>query len=248
MRACVLLALLLFALCRAQASESLLVMTTVWPPFRIEDEYGALRGLDIDVLDELSRRTGLRFELQQAPWGRGLAALQHGRADLMIGLARTPERERYIHYLPMPYYTCAPRFYAAPALAARLHRYEDLSGLEIGYVLQSAYFARFDSDRHLHKVGVTSERQLLHMLVRGRIDVLVGTDCQVDYALLDPTLAGRIAKAAYRPPMNTALYIGFSRQRLTHAEQLAEALKAMLEDGWIAGAARRYQVEHSPAQ
>lgn len=248
MRACALLALMFFSLCRAQASESLLVMTTPWPPFRIADGQGALYGLDIDVLDELSRRTGLRFELQQAPWARGLTALQHGRADLMIGLARTPERERYIHYLPMPYYTCAPRFYAAPALAADLRGYEDLRSLKIGYVLQSAYFAQFDNDRSLSKVGVTSERQLLHMLVRGRIDVLVGTDCQVDYALLAPEFAGRIVKAAYRPPMRTDLYIGFSRLRLAHAEQLAEALEAMLEDGWIAGMAQRYQVVNSPLQ
>ena len=31
----------------------------------------------------------------------------------MTGLARTPERERYIRYLDAPYYACSPRFYAS---------------------------------------------------------------------------------------------------------------------------------------
>lgn len=233
--------LLLAPLCRA-ADAPLRVMTDLWPPFRMESASGELQGLDIDLLAELTRRTGLRFEVQRVPWARGLAALEQGRADLMTGLARTAERERYIHYLERPYYACAPRFYASPARAAQLGDYAALRGLRIGYVLESAYFQPFDGDDGLNKVGVSTESQLLEMLARGRIDVLVGTDCQVDYALLDPALAGRIVKAAYRPAAYTELYIGFSRQRLAHLPQLAAALDGLLREGWIARAALRYQL------
>ena len=238
-----LLALLILApLSRAGEGEPLRVMTDLWPPFRMEDESGQLQGLDVDLLAELSRRTGLRFEVERAPWARGLAALEQGKADLMTGLARTAERERYIQYLDAPYYACSPRFYANPALATRLDDYEKLRGLRIGYVLESAYFQPFDSDQTLDKVGVSTENQLLQMLVRGRIDVLVGTDCQVDYALLTPELGGRIVKAAYYPEVRTELYIGFSRQRLEHLPQLARALETLLREGWVARAALRYQV------
>lgn len=238
-----LLALLILApLCRAGEGEPLRVMTDLWPPFRMEDESGQLQGLDIDLLAELSRRTGLRFDVERAPWARGLAALEQGKADLMTGLAKTAERERYIQYLDAPYYACSPRFYANPALATRLDDYEKLRGLRIGHVLESVYFQPFDGDQALNKVGVSNESQLLQMLVRGRIDVLVGTDCQVDYALLTPELGGRIVKAAYRPEARTDLYIGFSRQRLERLPQLAAALETLLREGWVARAARRYQV------
>lgn len=93
----------------------------------------------------------------------------------------------------------------------------------------------------MNKVGVSNESQLLQMLARGRIDVLVGTDCQVDYALLTPELGGRIVKAAYRPEARTELYIGFSRQRLERLPQLAAALETLLREGWVGQAARRYQ-------
>jgi len=49
-------------------------MTDLWPPFRMLKEDGHLQGLDIDLLNELSRRTGMRFEVRRAPWARGLAA------------------------------------------------------------------------------------------------------------------------------------------------------------------------------
>lgn len=233
--------LMLAPLCRAADGEPLRVMTDLWPPFRMEGENGQLQGLDIDLLNELSRRTGLRFEVQRAPWARGLTALEQGSADLMTGLARTPERERYIRYLDTPYYACSPRFYASPTQAMLLNDYASLRGLRIGYVLESVYFQPFDADKSLNKIGVSNEKQLLEMLVRGRIDVLVGTDCQVDYALLAPELAGRIVKAAYHPDARTALYIGFSRQRLTHLPALAAALDELLREGWLAHAALRYQ-------
>lgn len=159
----------------------------------------------------------------------------------MTGQARTPEHERYIRYLDTPYYACSPRFYAGPAQAMLLNDYASLRGLRIGYVLESVYFQPFDADKSLDKIGVSNEKQRLEMLVRGRIDVLVGTDCQVDYALPAPELAGRIVKAAYPPQARTALFIDFSRTRLTHLPALAAALDELLREGWLAHAALRYQ-------
>lgn len=237
------LLLLLGASLQAEEPPALLVMTDIWPPFRMQEGDGALSGLDIDLLDQLSQRTGLRFEVQRAPWARGLAALQSGKADLMTGLAKTPEREGYIHYLPQPYYACAPRFYAAPAQAKALQSYNQLASLTIGHVLESAYFEPFDSDQQLRKTAVNTENQLLEMLVRGRLQAVIGTDCQVDYELRDARWNGRIAKAAFQPEARTDLYIGFSRQRGLQAQyqQVTQALAQMQAEGWIAKAAQRYQ-------
>ncbi|MCZ4321175.1 substrate-binding periplasmic protein [Pseudomonas anguilliseptica] len=242
-RAWLALLLLLGAPLQAEEPPALLVMTDIWPPFRMQEGDGALSGLDIDLLDQLSQRTGLRFEVQRAPWARGLAALQNGKADLMTGLAKTPEREGYIHYLPQPYYACAPRFYAAPAQAKALQSYSQLASLTIGHVLESAYFEPFDSDQQLRKTAVNTENQLLEMLVRGRLQVVIGTDCQVDYELRDARWNGRIVKAVFQPEARTDLYIGFSRQRALQAEyrQVTEALAQMQAEGWITMAAQRYQ-------
>lgn len=238
--------LLLLALAGAGAAAErspLRVMTDYWPPFRIAAEGDRITGLDMDLLAELERRTGLHFEVHRAPWARGLAALQNGSADLMTGLARTPEREQYIDYLAEPYYACAPRLYATRDMAGQINRYDDLRNHTIGYVLESAYFEPFDSDKKLKKFGVNNEAQLLQMLTLDRLQLVIGTDCQVDYELRDPQLAQRITRTHYQPDSRTDLYIGFSRERPLGAErQLIEsALKQMLSEGWVQRAASRYQ-------
>ncbi|MFZ5959311.1 substrate-binding periplasmic protein [Pseudomonas knackmussii] len=238
--------LLLLALAGVGAAAErapLRVMTDYWPPFRIAGEGDRITGLDMDLLAELERRTGLHFEVHRAPWARGLAALQSGSADLMTGLARTAEREHYIDYLAEPYYACAPRLYATKDMAGQVNSYDDLRTHTIGYVLESAYFEPFDSDKKLKKFGVSNETQLLQMLTLGRLQLVIGTDCQVDYELRDPQLAQRITKTRYQPDSRTDLYIGFSRQRPLGSErQLIEAaLRQMLSEGWMQRAASRYQ-------
>ena len=238
-----LLSLVLAGVGVAAERAPLRVMTDYWPPFRIAGEGERITGLDMDLLAELEKRTGLHFEVHRAPWARGLAALQNGSADLMTGLARTAEREHYIDYLAQPYYACAPRLYATKDVAGQINSYDDLRIHTIGYVLESAYFEPFDSDKQLRKFGVNNETQLLQMLTLGRLQLVIGTDCQVDYELRDPQLAQRITKTHYQPDSRTDLYIGFSRERPLAAERqlIEEALRQMLSEGWMQRTASRYQ-------
>lgn len=209
------------------AAEPLRVVTDYWPPFRMAGRDGRVEGLDIDLLEELQRRTGVQFEVRRQPWARSLEDMRRGQADLMTGLARTAEREQYIDYLQPAYHACAPRLYGSPQRAASIRDYAQLTGLRIGYVLQSAYFEPFDSDPALTKIGVKNEEQLLQMQLRGRIEVLIGTDCQL----------------AYQPPQQTLLFIGLSRAspRLAERERLSAALQALLREGWLERAAQRYR-------
>lgn len=226
------------------AAEPLRVVTDQWPPFRMQKSDGTLHGLDIDLLNVLQQRTGLRFEVRLLPWARALEEMRDGRADLMIGLARTPEREAYIDYLQPAYHACAPRLYGSPELAAQVRDYAQLDGLRIGYVLRSAYFEPFDSDTRLNKIGVKNEAQLLRMQLRERVDLMIGTDCQVDYQLRDPALAARLTKLAYQPPQQTPLYLGLSRASKRRADvhrPLMQAMQQLQRDGGLAAIVQRYQ-------
>ena len=242
------LRLVLLLLCSASAwaqqpGQPLRVVTDYWPPFRMAGADGQLQGLDIDMLNELQKRTGLRFEVRLQPWARALEDMRNGQADLMTGLARTAEREQYIDYLEPYYYACTPRFYGSAQRAAAIDSYEKLLGLRIGYVLQSAYFEPFDSDTRLLKVGVKNEDQLLQMQLRGRVEIMIGTDCQVDFQLRDLELGPRLVKLSYRPPGRTLLYLGLSRTsgRDDERELLAQALRQLLHDRWMQQAAKAYR-------
>ncbi|CAB5712660.1 substrate-binding periplasmic protein [Aeromonas dhakensis] len=232
---------LLFA-CQVHGAPTLTVATDVWPPFRIEMPDGRLGGLDMDILQQLQRRSGIRFEVKQVPWGRALKQMQTGQVDLMIGLAMTAERATFIDYLQPAYYQCRPAFYGKGTEVSTLRSYADLQGHRVGYVLNSAYFEPFDSDSRLDKHGVPTEEQLLRMVQRGHLPLMIGTDCQVDYALSRGKEAG-LRKASYQPSQPVVLYLGMSKRSPHQALQqpLALALQELVASGDIATLAKPYQ-------
>lgn len=225
----------------AKGAPTLTVVTDVWPPFRMLAQDDQFYGLDIDILRQLQARSGIALELKRVPWGRALKQMQTGQADLMIGLAHTRERAAFVDYLQPAYYQCRPAFYGKPAAVAALHRYEDLKGKEVGFVLNSAYFDPFDDDSQIDKHGVPTEDQLQRMVERGHLPLMIGTDCQVDYALSQRNEAG-LVKADYRPPHPVVLYLGMSKRSPHHGlgPALAQALQEMVASGEVEGLAKAY--------
>ena len=226
----------------AAPSRTLTVASSEWPPFIMVDEQGRMSGIDIDLIQALERHTGLQFIVKIYPWGRVLRYAEVGEIDMVFSMAKTLERERYVEYLSPPYIACPPAFYARPDLAGQIRNYQDLGAHQVGYVLKSAHFARFDNDAQLDKHGVPTEDQLLRMVERGHLSLMIGTDCQVDYALSQRNDAG-LMKADYRPPHPVVLYLGMSKHSPHHAlgPVLAQALQAMVESGEVATLAKPYQ-------
>ena len=97
---------LLALVAAADATEypPLRVMTDYWPPFRIEGADGRISGLDMDLLAELEKRTGLRFEVHRAPWARGLASggelLLSSMPSFVLGILLLLVFSFQLHWLP----------------------------------------------------------------------------------------------------------------------------------------------------
>lgn len=216
-------------------AEDVSVATEVWPPFRIGDPEhpNALTGIDIDLLEMLSKRLGISCRVRRMPWARCLESMRSGDADLITGLARTPERAEFIRYSAIPYHTVFPAFYVKKGTADRIRSYEDLRRVTIGYSLKSAYFEPFDSDERLSKIGVSTERQLIQMLALGRLEAIVGTGANVDYDISIMGLWGDIEKAAYRPDAHTGLHVGISRKSplMERAEEIDRILEYLVQSG-----------------
>jgi two-component system, NarL family, sensor histidine kinase EvgS len=66
-----------------------------WPPFSVRDGQGKFSGIDADLLDLLARRFGFKFEFVTRPtWPEVYDAAKTGEIDMLVGTARTAERER----------------------------------------------------------------------------------------------------------------------------------------------------------
>ncbi|WP_299816766.1 ABC transporter substrate-binding protein [uncultured Roseibium sp.] len=219
----------------------MLLATDEWSPRTIP----ALRskaGPDVDLIREIARRSDADLKVAQMPWGRGLASMQSGAVDVMTGLAYRDEQAKYIVYTDTPYFQCRTAFYSLRGVSQDIRGYSDLAGHQIGYVLHSAHFDRFDTDATLNKVGVPAEQTLIDMLLKRRFAVVIGTDCQFDYYIRQQGLAAVVEKAPYSPGSAVDLFLGVSKKSAWagRIDTLNRIIRDLVDEGYVDRITREY--------
>jgi polar amino acid transport system substrate-binding protein len=215
----------------------ILMATENWPPFRISDDASpsGFRGIDIEIVMKLSEALDIPVEIQHHPWARALEQMRSGGADIISGIAYTPERETFLHYVPISYCSVRPVFYTQKGKGLLIQKYEDLHGPSVGYSLNSAYFEPFDSDTRIKKTGLSSESQLLKMLTLGRIDIIIGTNPNISYEADRLDFQPLIEPTVYQPVEKTDLYFAVSRksQAMALAQKIETVFRRFMADGTI---------------
>ena len=208
-----------------------------WAPFRIADSSSTsgFKGLDIEILNELSERLKIKIQVRRSPWARSLENIKTGESDIITGVAHTDERAEFIHYIEPSYYYVTPVFYVQKGKGNLIKNYNDLYSYSIGYSIKSAYFEPFNSDTKLNKVEISTEAQLIRMLVLGRVDVIIGTNPNLAYDLLQARESSKVEPVLYTPPKTTKLYIGVSKKSklITRRKEIEKVLKDMIKSNRI---------------
>ena len=216
-----------------------------WAPFRIEDKESprGFKGLDIEILNEISKKLNIKIQIKRSPWARSLANLKSGDSDIITGVAYTEERAEYINYAEPSYYSVNPVFYVKKGRGHLIKNYSDLYSYSIGHSIKSAYFEPFNSDTKLKKVELSSETHLIKMLMLGRVDAIIGTEPNISYDLIKSGLRNKAERAFYKPDKQTKLYIGISKKSplSSRMKEIEMVIKDMLNDKKIDKLMKRYQ-------
>jgi len=218
-------------------NQRIIMVTEQWPPFRINDKTtpSGFRGIDIDLTRKLSEAIGIPIEIQRHPWARALEMMRSGQADMITGIAKTPARESFMHYIPVSYYAVRPVFYTQKGRGQQVQTYTDLYGPSIGYSINSAYFEPFNSDDKINKLGLSTEEQLLHVLALGRIDLTIGTEPNISYDIARLGYRDDLEPTAYQPPDKTELFFALSRKSpaMAMASEIEKALVSLISKGTV---------------
>ncbi|MCP5452434.1 MAG: amino acid ABC transporter substrate-binding protein [Spirochaetaceae bacterium] len=222
---------------RAEPRTRFVMVTDTWAPFRMEEARlgSGNDGIDFQVIRRIGEELGLELEIQYHPWARALELLRVGRADLMTGVAYSPERDEYLLYVPTPYAAVRPALYTRAGMASTVRSYGDLAGKTIGQSAASVYFEPYDSDGSLDKLNLQYEEQLLRMLVLGRVDVVVGTEPNIGWDASRLGLSGLVEPALYEPEGRTELFIVVSERSPlgSRSAEIDAVIRRMLASGEI---------------
>lgn len=144
-------------------------------PLSYLDSKGELRGLTLDILQLISRRTGLMFDVQAA---RGvqqmLGQVTQGDAQLIAGLPHSPELERQLAFSRA--YLSASRVLVTRNDASADIGLEAFAGRSVAVVWGSA-MGQILRQRHpgIRRLSVPGPLDALHAVARGQADAALLT-------------------------------------------------------------------------
>lgn len=235
----------------AAGAEPLVLAFNDMLPWKMQDG-GQFIGAHTEIVRELARRTGHPLRIAPCPLKRCLYMLEHGQADLAIGLQNTPERAHFLRFLHTPYreHSSDKVFYVARNSGVRIDSYADLASLHIGVKLGADYFARFDRDDGLRKEMVPDMALNFRKLEAGRLDTLLISEDQGAAYMARLKLDGRLEKAGYRVADGSPRAVAVSRfaPHVRDLRPLELAMAEMVKDGTVARLIRLhyYDAFHIP--
>jgi polar amino acid transport system substrate-binding protein len=103
-----------------------------YPPFESVDENGNKVGFDIELMEEIARRMGVKVEWVDMPFDSLIAAVQEGKIDVSISAFNyTEERDQTVDF-SIPYYTSEDAFTVAEGFTGTIVNPEDVAAYTVG--------------------------------------------------------------------------------------------------------------------
>ncbi|MGF1740586.1 transporter substrate-binding domain-containing protein [Vibrio profundum] len=136
-------------------------------------------GMAYEMANGIATNAGLDFTNSLKPYPRVLLDLESGDADIAL---------LYINnHLEKSTVKVASIFTDSNIIIGKagldITSLEDLYGLKVGILRKASYSKSFDSNTNITKVRVKNYRQSIRMLLKGRIDALIGGTIIVNYEL-----------------------------------------------------------------
>jgi polar amino acid transport system substrate-binding protein len=155
-----------------------------YPPMMIEDSRS---GIYQDILDELAKLTGDRFNVQYYPYPRIGLLFSEGQLDLEPGVyPGWMQSQATPGIFSVPFGKVVDVLVFAPHKAFAVKQPEDLRGKSVGMVRGYAYpeLSALIASGQLDRRNGLNEQQLLGMLVKARFDQVILNKAVAQYNLL----------------------------------------------------------------
>lgn len=122
-------------LAQAQDRELVVGSSATYRPFAYETPSKEIVGYDIDMIQAVAQKSGLKIKVVNTPWTGIFAALNNGDVDLIISGVTINEKRKQSYDFTAPYFE-ARQLIAVPAQSTA-KRLKDLTGKKIGVVTGS---------------------------------------------------------------------------------------------------------------
>lgn len=169
----------------AESKVLKIMVDDFFPPFSFKDQENSIKGIDIDMLNEVSKRLNLTFKISLTPWKRLLMMTKRGYCDGAMALFKTAEREKYAIFTHPIHYSTYKIFVRKDYIFS-FTKVEDLFGKRIGLEAGFSISDDFDAAAKNKKIIIESifdPMDFFRRLTRPSIDAFVGNDAVIKHYL-----------------------------------------------------------------
>lgn len=190
------------------------------------------RGLDVELVDAVLREAGVSYHIRLYPWERVKRMLDRGEVQMAFQFAGTAQRQAQ-YELVGPLRSGSTVFMTTTkATLSDWHSLEDLAPYVIGQVRGYAYEEHFDHADLARDSSAHNPRQLVSMLLAGRIDIIVGDYAQLMYFVREQRAQQQV-RILPRPLIQMPRFVAFAKGDEAHARQFAAALLRLRDAGTL---------------
>ncbi len=198
------------------------------------------RGLDVELVNAVLAEAKIDYHLRLYPWARVKRLLDSGAVEMAFQFAGTPERQAQ-YELVGPIRSGSTVFMTTQQ--TRLQDWQSLDDLQpyvIGQVRGYAYESAFDQADLSRDSSAQNPRQLVSMLLAGRIDIIVGDRLQLQHYVHEQR-ADADVRILPTPLVEMPRYVAFKKGDRARAEVFAAALKRLQQRGALTPIVQRWQ-------
>lgn len=198
-------------------------------------------GIDQDVVTELARRTGCRFELSVQPRAETWKALQSGDLDMATSGISTAERRAIAYFIPYLYLRnklILPRDLGDDLNS--LEAFHDMPGARIGVIAGYRHGPYIDAMlRMLRTEGRVREylddAARFSALINGEVEGVIGHEMNLRSVILDPQQRShfRVVDVSPGPALGLGLVLGRKSFTAAQSAQWQREIDAMWLDGGL---------------
>lgn len=225
----------------SQAADSRFVrlVDSPYPPYIVGNYGQNPTGSYVELVSELFRRLGMPVEIEIMPWKRAVREARLGRADALMIVFKSREREAYLTYTDEVFTTREILLFDADRLGPFIwDDFADLKGYCVGLVSDYSYLPNVVRAVEQHNLRVeyaSDSRTNMLKLVAGRIDFVVEEEQVARSLLMENASSGRHIKAASKIIGTRSFHMAFSKRSAAAAliPDINRELAAMKADGVI---------------
>ncbi len=222
----------------AYATEPIRITTSELPPFSM-DNRPAAPGALFEMVEELSRRTGVPATIEFVPWRRALFLTASRPRSAVFPLTRSPEREHQYRWLA-PLYRETFLFISPKNGSFDNANPERSKTRRIGILRGSLMIKYLHDEGYPNVVEAASVEESMRFLRRGIVDAVCG-DREILRALLGKRFHSDFAVSA--PVRETTTWLGGSLDMTAaDASRYEHVMKDMIQDGSYARILKKYHL------